>query len=221
MDNRVGLSLLYAQVRDLIWNKAQMNICKRKRWKPAWFWVYVCVKMNVCSLPDQTVSDIERGWILVNKDQHRQLKSLQEKNSKKEVSRGVSLHFLGRTWNNFWGTWCSLLFRFSCLILRADAPFLFNKMLSFVTVHPSWPDSEILRLYQVWPLHHRLPREGLPGDRQRRQQRAQLPRQVAQRADEGGELQGHPHEVLASHVFCKCAKQRAQMSEFTFKHALK
>ncbi|KAM9782684.1 sorting nexin-17 [Neosynchiropus ocellatus] len=32
----------------------------------------------------QTLSDIERGWILVNKDQHRQLKSLQEKGSKKE-----------------------------------------------------------------------------------------------------------------------------------------
>ncbi|NWX94791.1 SNX17 protein, partial [Nothoprocta pentlandii] len=35
----------------------------------------------------QTVSDIERGWILVNKEQHRQLKSLQEKVSKKEFIR--------------------------------------------------------------------------------------------------------------------------------------
>uniref|UniRef100_A0A8D0CG79 Sorting nexin-17 n=1 Tax=Scleropages formosus TaxID=113540 RepID=A0A8D0CG79_SCLFO len=35
----------------------------------------------------QTVSDIERGWILVNKEQHRQLKSLQEKGSKKEFIR--------------------------------------------------------------------------------------------------------------------------------------
>ncbi|MCJ8743681.1 hypothetical protein PDJAM_G00096880 [Pangasius djambal] len=35
----------------------------------------------------QTVSDIERGWILANKDQHRQLKSLQEKGSKKEFIR--------------------------------------------------------------------------------------------------------------------------------------
>nr|XP_034966227.1 sorting nexin-17 [Zootoca vivipara] len=33
----------------------------------------------------QTVADIERGWILANKEQHRQLKSLQEKVSKKEV----------------------------------------------------------------------------------------------------------------------------------------
>lgn len=38
----------------------------------------------------QTVSDIERGWILANKDQHRQLKSLQEKGSKKEVSTDAS-----------------------------------------------------------------------------------------------------------------------------------
>ncbi|XP_077008562.1 sorting nexin-17 isoform X3 [Tamandua tetradactyla] len=35
----------------------------------------------------QTVSDIERGWILVTKEQHRQLKSLQEKVSKKEFLR--------------------------------------------------------------------------------------------------------------------------------------
>ncbi|XP_060773644.1 sorting nexin-17 isoform X1 [Neoarius graeffei] len=38
-------------------------------------------------LYSQTVSDIERGWILANKDQHRQLKSLQEKGSKKEFIR--------------------------------------------------------------------------------------------------------------------------------------
>ena len=34
----------------------------------------------------QTVADIEHGWILVTKEQHQQLKSLQEKVSKKEVS---------------------------------------------------------------------------------------------------------------------------------------
>lgn len=38
----------------------------------------------------QTVSDIERGWILANKDQHRQAKSLQEKGSKKEVRADCS-----------------------------------------------------------------------------------------------------------------------------------
>ena len=76
------------------------------------------------------------------------------------------------------------------------------------SVHPSRSDPQILRLHQVRPLRHRLPREGLPSHRQRRQQRAQLPRQAAQRADEGGELQGHAHEVLASHVFCKCATER-------------
>ncbi|TRZ01331.1 hypothetical protein DNTS_025524, partial [Danionella cerebrum] len=32
----------------------------------------------------QTMADVERGWILANKEQHKQLKSLQEKGSKKE-----------------------------------------------------------------------------------------------------------------------------------------
>uniref|UniRef100_A0A8C4ZII3 Sorting nexin-17 n=1 Tax=Gadus morhua TaxID=8049 RepID=A0A8C4ZII3_GADMO len=46
----------------------------------------------------QTVSDIERGWILVNKDHHRQLKSLQEKGSKKEFIRlGQTLKYYGYT----------------------------------------------------------------------------------------------------------------------------
>ncbi|XP_042302953.1 LOW QUALITY PROTEIN: sorting nexin-17 [Sceloporus undulatus] len=35
----------------------------------------------------QTVADIERGWILASKEQHRQLRSLQEKVSKKEFIR--------------------------------------------------------------------------------------------------------------------------------------
>ena len=35
----------------------------------------------------QTVADIEHGWILVTKEQHQQLKSLQEKVSKKEFLR--------------------------------------------------------------------------------------------------------------------------------------
>uniref|UniRef100_A0A8C5EBU2 Sorting nexin-17 n=1 Tax=Gouania willdenowi TaxID=441366 RepID=A0A8C5EBU2_GOUWI len=44
----------------------------------------------------QTVSDVERGWILVNKDQHRQLKSLQEKGSKKEfIHLGQTLKYYG------------------------------------------------------------------------------------------------------------------------------
>lgn len=88
MDNRVGLNLLYAQVRDPTRLEYLRNLP-------------VCagasVEMNVCSLPHQTVSDIERGWILVNKDQHRQLKSLQEKGSKKEVSRRLGYFCLCRT----------------------------------------------------------------------------------------------------------------------------
>lgn len=44
----------------------------------------------------QTVADIERGWILVNKEQHRQLKSLQEKGSKKEfIHLGQTLKYYG------------------------------------------------------------------------------------------------------------------------------
>ncbi|XP_019751747.1 sorting nexin-17 [Hippocampus comes] len=44
----------------------------------------------------QTVSDIERGWMLVSKDQHRQLKSLQEKGSKKEfIHLGQTLKYYG------------------------------------------------------------------------------------------------------------------------------
>uniref|UniRef100_A0A8D3C9V3 Sorting nexin 17 n=1 Tax=Scophthalmus maximus TaxID=52904 RepID=A0A8D3C9V3_SCOMX len=44
----------------------------------------------------QTVADIERGWILVNKDQHRQLKSLQDKGSKKEfIHLGQTLKYYG------------------------------------------------------------------------------------------------------------------------------
>ena len=33
----------------------------------------------------QAVSDISRNWVLANKDQHKHLKALQDKNSKKEV----------------------------------------------------------------------------------------------------------------------------------------
>lgn len=44
----------------------------------------------------QTVADIERGWVLVNKEQHRQLKSLQEKGSKKEfIGLAQTLKYYG------------------------------------------------------------------------------------------------------------------------------
>lgn len=57
--------------------------------------LFICAERGISSfyfcfvLLQQTVSDIERGWILVSKDQHRQLKSLQEKGSKKEVSKAT------------------------------------------------------------------------------------------------------------------------------------
>lgn len=75
--------MLYAQVRHLRPLEGSSAECLRN--PPVS--LRTCVEMIFCSLPPQTVSDIERGWILVNKDQHRQLKSLQEKGSKKEVRR--------------------------------------------------------------------------------------------------------------------------------------
>ncbi|NP_998873.1 sorting nexin 17 [Xenopus tropicalis] len=44
----------------------------------------------------QAVSDVERGWVLVTKEQHRQLKSLQEKVSKKEfIQLAQTLKYYG------------------------------------------------------------------------------------------------------------------------------
>ncbi|XP_061668811.1 sorting nexin-17 isoform X2 [Syngnathoides biaculeatus] len=67
-------------------------------------------------------------------------------------------------------------------------------------IHPPGPDAEILRLREIRPVRHRLPRAGLPSDGRRRQQRAQFPRQAAQPSDEGGQLQGHADALLESHV---------------------
>ncbi|KAM6123312.1 LOW QUALITY PROTEIN: sorting nexin-17 [Pterocles gutturalis] len=78
MEHRVGLNLLYAQVRV---GAAQMgeegSAGSRGALGPA---AHQPLLLG-------TVSDIEHGWILVNKEQHRQLKSLQEKVSKKEFIR--------------------------------------------------------------------------------------------------------------------------------------
>lgn len=72
------------------------------------------------------------------------------------------------------------------------------------TVHPTGSDPEILRLSQVRSLRHGLPREGMPRRRQRWQQRAQLPSAAAERADQGRQLQGYAHAVLAGHVLGEC-----------------
>lgn len=89
MDNRVGLNLLYAQVGDP--GRSALSSAQCRSHLP--LSDRACVMKMIFSLPHQTVSDIERGWILVNKDQHRQLKSLQEKGSKKEVSRDLLGYF--------------------------------------------------------------------------------------------------------------------------------
>lgn len=81
MEQRVGLNLLYAQVKvSLSWGVGRGGM----EWSSTRF----PKEGSHHLLFLQTVADIERGWILANKEQHRQLKSLQEKVSKKEVGRG-------------------------------------------------------------------------------------------------------------------------------------
>ncbi|KAM9382707.1 sorting nexin-17 isoform 2-T2 [Phaethornis superciliosus] len=71
MEHHVGLNLLYAQVRVGMAQASGGSGPSCSQDSASW----------------QTVSDIEHRWILVNKEQHRQLKSLQEKVSKKEFIR--------------------------------------------------------------------------------------------------------------------------------------
>ncbi|KAM3676415.1 sorting nexin-17 isoform 1-T1 [Ammospiza maritima maritima] len=79
MEHRVGLNLLYAQVRVGVAQPGEDRHCAGAGGLRSQ------ALTSLCCL--QTVSDIEHGWILVNKEQHRQLKSLQEKVSKKEFIR--------------------------------------------------------------------------------------------------------------------------------------
>ncbi|XP_073191510.1 sorting nexin-17 isoform X1 [Lepidochelys kempii] len=82
MEQRVGLNLLYAQVSVRV-GPAQPVLGPLSVLRgPGPHRLPL-----MASAPLQTVSDIERGWILVTKEQHRQLKSLQEKVSKKEFIR--------------------------------------------------------------------------------------------------------------------------------------
>jgi len=53
----------------------------------------------------QAVSDIDRGWVQADKDQHKRLAALQQKNSKKEVRGELldlsvnALEFAVRWWS--------------------------------------------------------------------------------------------------------------------------
>lgn len=76
------------------------------------------------------------------------------------------------------------------------------------TVHQIGSDSEVLRLYQVWSLHHRFSWEGLSRYSRCWQQRAQLSRQIAQWSDERGQLQSHTHEMLAGHLIRKFDRKK-------------
>ncbi|KAK6294860.1 hypothetical protein J4Q44_G00340860 [Coregonus suidteri] len=78
--------LPYVSVTSL--RSSEFHIVLRKSyWDTAYDSDVMDNRVGLNLLYTQTVSDIERGWILVNKDQHRQLKSLQEKGSKKEFIR--------------------------------------------------------------------------------------------------------------------------------------
>uniref|UniRef100_A0A8C6K849 Sorting nexin-17 n=1 Tax=Nothobranchius furzeri TaxID=105023 RepID=A0A8C6K849_NOTFU len=75
--------LPYVSITSL--QNSEFHIVLRKSyWDMAYDADVMDSRVGLNLLYGQTVSDVERGWILVNKDQHRQLKSLQEKGSKKE-----------------------------------------------------------------------------------------------------------------------------------------
>uniref|UniRef100_A0AAQ5XN66 Sorting nexin-17 n=1 Tax=Amphiprion ocellaris TaxID=80972 RepID=A0AAQ5XN66_AMPOC len=81
--------LPYVSITSL--RSSEFHIVLRKRYEPPFSSLSVNGQRGI-----HTVSDIERGWILVNKDQHRQLKSLQEKGSKKEfIHLGQTLKYYG------------------------------------------------------------------------------------------------------------------------------
>ncbi|XP_075772394.1 sorting nexin-17 isoform X3 [Pelodiscus sinensis] len=78
--------LPYVSVTSLR-NPEYKIILRKSYWDSAYDDDVMEQRVGLNLLYAQTVSDIERGWILVTKEQHRQLKSLQEKVSKKEFIR--------------------------------------------------------------------------------------------------------------------------------------
>uniref|UniRef100_A0A8C4EQJ5 Sorting nexin-17 n=1 Tax=Dicentrarchus labrax TaxID=13489 RepID=A0A8C4EQJ5_DICLA len=87
--------LPYVSITSL--RSSEFHILLRKSyWDMAYDGDVMDNRVGLNLLYAQTVSDIERSWILVNKDQHRQLKSLQEKGSKKEfIHLGQTLKYYG------------------------------------------------------------------------------------------------------------------------------
>uniref|UniRef100_A0A8C6VJF3 Sorting nexin-17 n=1 Tax=Naja naja TaxID=35670 RepID=A0A8C6VJF3_NAJNA len=78
--------LPYVSVTSLH-NPEYKILLRKSYWDPAFDDDVMEQRVGLNLLYAQTVADIERGWILANKEQHRQLKSLQEKVSKKEFIR--------------------------------------------------------------------------------------------------------------------------------------
>ncbi|XP_069743301.1 sorting nexin-17 isoform X2 [Narcine bancroftii] len=87
--------LPYISVTSL--KNAEYKIVLRKSyWDSAYDKDVMESRIGLNLLYAQTVADIEHGWILVNKEQHRQLKSLQEKGSKKEfIGLAQTLKYYG------------------------------------------------------------------------------------------------------------------------------
>lgn len=97
------------------------------------------------SVSSQTVADIERGWILANKEQHRQLKSLQEKVSKKEVR---SIFPLPMQCESIYITLFHSQLAGMKFIHPKSTSFPVN-VLSFVIVHPLGTNPQVLWLSQI------------------------------------------------------------------------
>lgn len=62
-----------------------MCIILHSFWDPTYDEELVDDRVAMNLLYVQAVSDIERGWVLADEDQHRRLTALQAKNSRKEV----------------------------------------------------------------------------------------------------------------------------------------
>ncbi|XP_066565315.1 sorting nexin-17 isoform X2 [Amia ocellicauda] len=87
--------LPYVSVTSLR-NPEYRIVLRKSYWDSAYDSDVMDNRVGLNLLYAQTVSDIERNWILVNKDQHRQLKSLQEKGSKKEfIHLAQTLKYFG------------------------------------------------------------------------------------------------------------------------------
>ncbi|KAM4771651.1 sorting nexin-17 [Rhinophrynus dorsalis] len=87
--------LPYVSVTSLC-NRDYKIILRKSYWDSSYDDDVMESRVGLNLLYAQTVCDVERGWLQVNKEQHRQLKSLQEKVSKKEfIQLAQTLKYYG------------------------------------------------------------------------------------------------------------------------------